>query len=497
MRLSTLLTSASSLLLATLALAEGPSDVIDLTASNFNSLVTPEKIILVEFFAPWCGHCKSLAPQYEEAATALKEKSIKLAKVNCVDESDLCQSHGVQGYPTLKIFRDGEPTDYTGPRKTDGIISYMIKQSLPAVSEVTTANFEEFKSADKIVVIAYVSSSDAPAAEFHATAEKHRDDYLFGQCTDSSLIEAAGLSAPAIVLYRTFDDPISVYPYPVPSATIEEIENWIKALSVPTLAEVNAENYMTYAQSGKPLAYLFVDPASETKDESIERVRPVALEYKDKINFVWIDAVKFADHAKALNLLEPTWPSFAIQDLDKQLKFPLEQSIELTTDAVKEWVVSFVAGTLKPTLKSQPVPESQDEAVYDLVGSEFEKVVFQDDKDVLVEFYAPWCGHCKRLKPTWDALGEHYAAVKDRIIIAKIDATENDLPQTLPFRVGGFPTLKLKPAGAKDWIDYDGERSLEGLIAFVDEHATNSLVPLAKDESTDSQHPIELDHDEL
>jgi protein disulfide-isomerase A1 len=123
------------------------------------------------------------------------------------------------------------------------------------------------------------------------------------------------------------------------------------------------------------------------------------------------------------------------------------------------------------------------------------------------------CGHCKRLKPTWDALGEHYAAVKDRIIMyvvflpscsisygfpsAKIDATENDLPQTLPFRVGGFPTLKLKPAGAKDWIDYDGERSLEGLIAFVDEHATNSLVPLAKDESTDSQHPIELDHDEL
>lgn len=53
MRLSTLLTSASSLLLATLALAEDPSDVIDLTSSTFNSVVTPEKLILVEFFAPW------------------------------------------------------------------------------------------------------------------------------------------------------------------------------------------------------------------------------------------------------------------------------------------------------------------------------------------------------------------------------------------------------------------------------------------------------------
>ncbi len=53
MRFSTLLTSASSLLLATLALAEGPSDVIDLTPANFKSVVSPEKLILVEFFAPW------------------------------------------------------------------------------------------------------------------------------------------------------------------------------------------------------------------------------------------------------------------------------------------------------------------------------------------------------------------------------------------------------------------------------------------------------------
>ncbi|KAI9467005.1 protein disulfide isomerase [Lactarius psammicola] len=501
MRLSTLLTSASSLLFATLALAEGSSDVVDLTPANFKSVVSPEKLILVEFFAPWCGHCKALAPHYEEAATALKEKGIKLAKVNCVDEPDLCQSHGVQGYPTLKVFRDGEPTDYTGPRKTDGIISYMTKLSLPAVSEVTAANFDEFKKADKIVAIAYLSSlSDTPAAEFQATAEKHRDDYLFGQSTDSALIEAAGLSPPAIVLYRAFDDPVSVYPYPVPSATVEEIENWIKELSVPTLAEVNAENYMVYAQSGKPLAYLFLDPTSETKDEYIERVRAVALEHKAKINFVWIDAIKFGDHAKALNLVEATWPSFVIQDLEKQHKYPLDQTTEVTTDAVKEWVNSFVTGTLQPTLKSQPIPESQDEAVYNLVGKEFDQVVFQDDKDVFVEFYASWCGHCKRLKPTWDTLGEHYAAVKDRVIIAKIDAPENDLPPSVPFRVAGFPTLKFKPAGSKDWIDYDGDRSLESLIAFVDENAKNSLQAPAKDESTPPQPPVEFHeqtHDEL
>ncbi|KAI0660987.1 protein disulfide isomerase [Cubamyces menziesii] len=496
MRFSHLFSSAAAFALFTAVLA---SDVIDLTHDNFDAVVNPESLILVEFFAPWCGHCKALAPHYEEAATALKEKGIKLAKVNCVDEADFCQSNGVQGYPTLRVYRNGDYSDYSGPRKADGIISYMTKQSLPAVTDVTTENFEEFKKADKIVALAFLpSATDAPAAEFSATANKHRDDYLFGLSTDKAVAEAAGVTPPAIVLFRSFDDPQTEFPYPLASTNAKEIESWIQDLSIPIIDEVGAENYQTYAQSGKPLAYLFVDPTDEKLNDYIATVKPVAAKYKGKVNFVWIDAIKFGDHARALNLNEAKWPSFVVQDLQKQLKYPYDQGAELSTEALDTMVEQFLDGKLEPQLKSQPIPESQDEPVFELVGKQFEEIVFDDEKDVFVEFYASWCGHCKRLKPTWDSLGEHFANVKDRVTIAKMEATENDLPPTVPFRVSGFPTLKFKKAGTRDFIDYDGDRSLESLIAFVEEHAKNPLDPnVAFGNKTPAQEAAQvvLEHD--
>jgi len=472
-----LLVPASFLTLASLVFAsEAPSDVLTLTASTFESSLENEPLVLVEFYAPWCGHCKALAPHYEEAATALKDKNIKLAKIDCVEEADLCQSKGIQGYPTLKVYRNGKDGEYQGPRKADGIISYMVKQSLPAVSDVTAAAHDEFTKSDKMVAIAYLpSNTAAPAAEFSAVADSHRDDFLFGIVADSDAAAAAGVTPPAIVVYRNFDEPRTEFPYPVAGTNKKELEDWLSELEIPYVGEVNGETYGTYAKSSKPLAYLFVDPTSADKDAQIESIVPIAKKYKSKVNFVWIDAIKFGDHAKALNLVESKWPSFVIQDLGKQLKYPYDQSKDVTTEAISELLETFTSGKLEPSLKSQAIPETQDEPVYTLVGKNFEDVVFDDSKDVFVEFYATWCGHCKRLAPIWTQLGEKYAPIKDKLMIAKLDVPENDLPASLPFRVQGFPTLKFKPAGGREFIDYEGDRSLENLVAFIEANAKNHI----------------------
>jgi len=353
-----------------------------------------------------------------------------------------------------------------------------------------------------VLMIFLESESDAPVEAFTSTAEAHRDDFLFGMTTDADLIKLTGVSTPSIVLFRSFDEPELTYSSSVISASKEDLTSFLQNHRIPILDEVSQDNYGLYAASGLPLAYLFIDSEDKKKDEYIKALTPIAKERKGEINFVTIDAVKFVDHAKALGVNIDHFPAFVIQDLNQQLKYPLPHEKGIGSAALSDWVKDYLADKLEPVLKSEPIPESQDESVYTLVGKAFEEVVFDDKKDVFVEFYAPWCGHCKRLKPTWDSLGDRYAELKNDIIIAKMDATENDLPASVPFRVSGFPTLKFKPAGSRDFLDYDGDRSLESLVEFVESKAKNKLdvkpaVTSPKVEIPDDQVPVADKHDEL
>jgi protein disulfide-isomerase A4 len=99
-----------------------PEDhVLVLTADNFTEHVSTAELVLVEFYAPWCGHCKRLAPDYANAAKELNLKhAIPVAKVDATEETSLAKQFGVDGYPTLFIFRRGKEYEYGGPRDRKG-----------------------------------------------------------------------------------------------------------------------------------------------------------------------------------------------------------------------------------------------------------------------------------------------------------------------------------------------------------------------------------------
>ncbi|KAJ5101481.1 hypothetical protein NUU61_003703 [Penicillium alfredii] len=486
------------------------SNVVTLTQDTFNDFIKSHDLVLAEFFAPWCGHCKALGPKYEEAATELKAKDIPLVKVDCTLEEELCRTYEVDGYPTLKVFRGPDShKPYGGARQTDSIVSYMTKQSMPAVSTVTEENLEEFKTLDKIVIIGYVASDDkASNKSFTAFAESQRDNYLFAASNDAALAKAEGVKQPSIVLYKDFDEKKAVYDGKLED---EDILKFVKSASTPLVGELGPETYSQYMAAGLPLAYIFAETAEERESFAAE-FRPIAEKHRGDINIVTLDAKLFGAHASNLNLEPEKFPAFAIQETTKNAKYPYDQTKKLDAKEVGKFIKDVVDGKVEPSIKSEPVPETQEGPVTVVVGRSYQELVIDNEKDVLLEFYAPWCGHCKALAPKYDELAALYSDVaefKEKVTIAKIDATANDVPDSIT----GFPTIKLYPAGDKGApVEYEGSRSVEDLVSFVKENGKYKIDGLAEGtnksedgdassasstKAAETEAPSDESHDEL
>ncbi|GAM35798.1 hypothetical protein TCE0_017r04398 [Talaromyces pinophilus] len=165
-----------SFILSSLALfisiVSAASAVLDLLPSNFEDVaIKSGKPTLVEFFAPWCGHCKNLAPVYEELAQTFSfSDKVQIAKVDADEHRSLGKKYGVQGFPTLKFF-DGKsdtPTEYNGGRDLESLSAFITektgvrpKASYQPPSNVQMLTESSFKdvvgAADKNVLVAFTA----------------------------------------------------------------------------------------------------------------------------------------------------------------------------------------------------------------------------------------------------------------------------------------------------------------------------------------------------
>ena len=109
--------------------------VFVLNESNFKSFLNENNAVFVKFYAPWCGHCKALAPHFSELGNKLNsENKIKIAKLDCTENGETCKNHGVRGYPTLMLFEKGiRPSKFEGERTKEGIISFIKSKLEPSI----------------------------------------------------------------------------------------------------------------------------------------------------------------------------------------------------------------------------------------------------------------------------------------------------------------------------------------------------------------------------
>lgn len=476
-----------------LSTAQAASDVVQLTGDKFDDFLSDNGLVLAEFYAPWCGHCKALAPEYETAATNLKDKGIKLAKIDCTEEESLCAEQKIQGYPTLKVFKGPEKVSpYAGARKADSIESYMVRQSMPAVSEVTAENIEDFKSQDNFVTVAFFDDKKANST-FQNVAEKLNDKYLFGSSNDLKLAKKYGVSKfPALVGFKNFEGEGEKAVYDSSEKNFkfdeENIKTFIVQESFPLIGEIGPQTFSDYATSGIPLLYIFADN-DEDKEELSEIAKELAPKLKGKANIGVLDAKLYGGHAPNVNLEEGNWPALAIQDFVNSKKFTHPQDGKgITKKSFTKFVEDFASGKLEPSVRSAPIPDEKDQGpVYTVVGKNYDDLVLNNDKDVLVEFYAPWCGHCKNLAPIYEQLGGLYYNDSDfskKVTVAQVDHTANDVPDDIM----GYPTLKLFPAGKKsEPIEFEGSRTLEGLANFIKENGKHKVDGLVNQKKEDDE----------
>jgi len=451
------------------------SDVIVGTSANFDEIINHD-LALVEFYAPWCGHCKKLTPEFGQAATVLlkNDPPVHLAKVDATIESALASKYKVSGYPTLFLFRNGRESPYNGPREAKGIIDYMKKQVGPSAKPLLTSDdlesFTAMTSERDYCIVGFFDPNNAKSSQLHAAfllvSSKMRDDYFFGIVTDKEVAKKAGFEGESLVAFKNYDDLKTLYSGPTKK---KEVEDWIVQNSLPIVGEFTSDKGERYHKRGLPIAkfYMHLDwsPANLKHTQFYtSRLEKVALEFRDKILTTVANSSSFGQALEDLG-----WKGknnvLAIESGRQRFKFEKE----FKPANVRKFYVDFLAGSLTSYIKSETAPATNDGPVKVLVGSNFQEIV-SPDKDVLIEFYAPWCGHCKQLEPKYKKLGEKFKGV-DSVVIAKMDATANDYPPE--YEVSGFPTIFLKPSGknSKPVKFEGGQREVTDFVDFIKKNA--------------------------
>eukprot|EP00750_Incisomonas_marina_P009867 INCI16165.2.p1 GENE.INCI16165.2~~INCI16165.2.p1 ORF type:complete len:545 (-),score=105.61 INCI16165.2:915-2549(-) len=536
------LVAALSLLLA--ACAEAASDeanpVVTLTDADFeDGKMTSTEFALVEFFAPWCGHCKKLEPEFRSAAEQLHGYSPKVlfAAVDATTEKVESSRQAVRGFPTLKWYVRGVAVDFTGERNARSIVNWVKKKTgLPAEELSDQAAVDAFVLKHRVGIVAYLAAGQADdETALFATARSLdivpfaftrnaalRNDLIAAAEQDSN--EAGSPKSTSSSAMVVFKKPSAGFKFNstafTETFTEEAVTRFVQIELLPRVVEFT-EAGMSDIFNGYLQTHLVFFGHFNNDDATRSMFDQLARRYRGDFVVVTVGpnelrAMDFfdvtANELPTMRILdlraEPMYKYRCVGSWDRGERLQLQIRLfhfgglqfvlvllagarytgALQEEAIVDFVTQFQKGELVPILKSEPVPEQAVAAgeVVKVVGQTFDEVVVNSDHWVLLQIFAPWCGHCKLLDPIWEEVAKSRAH-DPRVVVAQIDGTANE-HQRLNFI--GFPSIQLWGPGGKPVKGYKSHRTLKDLQKFLD-----TFVGPAPQTATEEEDGSE--HDEL
>lgn len=375
----------------------------------------------------------------------------------------LSQRFSIRGYPTLKFFKNGNAVDYDSGRSKADIVNYMKRKAGPVA--VTYTTLDDLKTAiesAEVAVVGYFADTESKEYKDWYGVMANVDDVTAIYITDAAIMDAMDVSAPAVVMYKKSTSGALTY-----EGAMEGLKRWIILHQLPLVIPLSQQysRKLFAPEHGIKVQLMFFAP-EKNPGEAKPVLEEVARAFQGRLFIVHIPS----ENARLLDYFGLTTeqiPALAMADFagEGMDKYLFEG--EMTVAGISEFIEKFFAKKLTPFLKSEDVPAEQPGPVYKVVGKSFDEVVLDPKKNVFVKFYAPWCGHCKALAPTYEKLAEAYKDDQD-VLIAEMDATANEVAG---LNIRGFPTLKFYKAGEPAApVDYEGERTLEALTDFVEKN---------------------------
>ena len=455
--------------------------VIILNDQNFLQSIADFNKLMILFYAPWCGHCKKLLPEYEKASNALKKEKIALAKIDAESNRRTSQMYGIESYPTIKVFIKQKEYTYDGERNEESIIYYMRKMSSDVLIKVNNT-----EQADKILKENYASiilfgNDQKIVSEFEASGRVNRD-INFIQIDNDDVIKYLNGTKDTISIYKSDDNEWIQYNNDIYD---DDINDFIDLYAGPKIYYWDESGIKIVFQKNKPSLFFFADPSddkyndyekllNELHPKIFKKVKIVMLNNKDGEEKRISDFIGVKDSdLPCVKIIHST--QYRVK------KYSLKK--EINESNIIEFVNEFSDNKLIPELKSENKKRENNGPILYITGKSFKEDIMNQNKDVLLKIFAPWCEHCKELEPIYKKLAEDLKN-NNHLILAESDGTLNEFEE---FDVFGYPSLIYIPGNKKSEEDFaifpeESDRTYNTLLDFIKKHSTKPIVIGGKNE---------------
>ena len=315
--------------------------------------------------------------------------------------------------------------------------------------------------------------------EYMVTANEMRGTWKFMHSFDAEVAKSFDLPLETVAVFQPeifwskYEN--KTYSMTKRSATYKELMTFIRKHAVPLVGQRTKQNMFKYTERPLIVIYYDVNFNHQFRTET-QYTRSMILEVAKKfkgsnLKFAISNEEEFEDEIKALGL-EDSGNDVSIGVYTEKQKFRGDPDAEITSEYLAMFVEHLRTGRIPPYMKSMPVPKVQDSIVTKVVSDNYDTEMHKIKKDVVLYFYAPWCGHCKEFDIVFKKVAKKMMKTNENIVFGSMDGTGNDIPYMFP-PISGYPSIFFLSAYEKfDPIQYQGDRSYKSVKDWINRHSS-------------------------